>query len=457
MDKPADQSADRPVDKPADKPPVFTPEEIARFRAELAARRTPGAHEPGRWSVSPLNRRPDVVGPLPASVRLRDATLRSVETLPGVVATAGAKEAFLRGLVAGGVAEVVTAGLGGRTDAALKGEVELVKGTDDGCRVICPLMRSTEDIDRAAAAGYDAVQVWVQAFGEAALLYQPQAYARAWSGEEWRTGDTPRDRAAVLARAARLVSYARERGLDVIVPLLMVSYATEESHEESVAVLTAAGAGELTLFDGPGAMSPEAYAHLVRLTRSLAPEAEVGLHPHNTFGLAVACAVAAVRAGACAVELSVNGYCGGPGNADLAATALAFEALYGVRTGVRTERLTELARMGEELTGYHTAWNHPITGSHAFCWGGLDFITQETEVDPLLHNCVEPTLVGNARRVPFTPDSGPYTLVDKLAAQAVDLGRAQVDDVLDRARALMAREGRLPTDEELAALAEEVR
>ncbi|WP_416985283.1 hypothetical protein [Streptomyces sp. T028] len=448
---------DKPLDEPLDKPPVFTPEEIARFRAELAARRAPGAHEPGRWSVSPLNRRTDVVGSLPASVRLRDATLRSVETLPGVVATAEAKEAFLRGLVAVGVAEVVTAGLGGRTDAALKGEVELVKEANARCRVVCPLMRSPQDVDRAAAAGYDAVQVWVQAFGETSLLYQPQAYARAWRGEEWRTEDTPRDRAAVLARAARLVSYARERGLEVIVPLLMVSYATEESHEESVTALAAAGASELTLFDGPGAMSPEAYAHLVRLTRTLAPEAEVGLHPHNTFGLAVACAVSAVRAGATAVELSVNGYCGGPGNADLAATALAFEALYGVRTGIRTDRLTELARMGEKLTGYHTAWNHPVTGSHAFCWGGLDFITQETEIDPLLHNCVEPALVGNARRVPFTPDSGPYTLADKLAARGIALDRAQLDDVLDRARGRMAHEGRLLTDAELALLAEEVR
>jgi len=439
-----------------DKPPVFTPEEIARFRAELASRRAPGAYEPGRWSVSPLNRRTDVVGSLPASVRLRDATLRSVETLPGVVATPEAKAEFLRRLVGTGVADVVTAGLGGRGDAALKDEVELVKGENPDCRVVCPLMRSPEDVDRAAAAGYDAVQVWVQGFGETSLIYQAPVYGKSWRGEEWRTGDTPRDRAAVLARAARLVSYARERGLDVIVPLLMVSYATEESHEESVTVLAGAGAGELTLFDGPGAMSPEAYAHLVRLTRALAPNVEVGLHPHNTFGLAVGCAVAAVRAGAGAVELSVNGYCGGPGNADLAATALTFEALYGVRTGIRTERLTELAQAGRDLTGYHTAWNHPVTGSHAFCWGGMDLITQETEIDPLLHNCLEPELVGNARAVPFTPDSGPYTLADRLAALGIEPGPAQVDEILVRARELMAREGRLLTDEDLAELAAHV-
>lgn len=440
-----------------EKPPVFSAEEVAQFREELGARRAPGAYEPGRWSVSPLNRRPDVVGSLPRTVRLRDATLRSVETLPGVVASVEAKEAYLRRLVGTGVAEVVTAGIAGRDDSALRAEVELVKGENPQCRVVCPLMRSTDDIDRAAEAGYDAVQVWVQGFGEMSLVYQPAIYGQAWRGEDWRTPQTPRGRTDVLARAARLIRHARARGLDVIVPLLMVSYLTEEVHEESVAVLAEAGATELTLFDGPGAMSPEAYAHLVRRTRELAPDVEVGLHPHNTFGLAVGCAVAAVRAGAAVVELSVNGYCGGPGNADLAATAVAFEALYGVRTGIRTEQLTELARAGETLTGYQPAWNHPVTGTHAFCWGGMDLITQETEVDPLLHNCLEPAFVGNHRLVPFTPDSGPYTLSDKLTALGIDLTHAQVEEVLARAKELMASKDRLLTDEDLAALAGEVR
>ncbi|MFJ4621180.1 hypothetical protein [Streptomyces sp. NPDC088812] len=438
-----------------DKPAVFTDEEIARFRAELAVRRAPGAYEPGRWSVSPLTRRPDVRGPMPESVRLRDATLRSVETLPGVVASTEAKEAYLRRLVGAGVREVVTAGLARRDDKALRAEVEVVKGENPDCRTVLPLPRTTEDVDRAADAGYDAVQIWVQGLGEASRIYQPAAYAQAWQGEDRRGQDAPRDRADVLARAVPLIRHARSRGLDAVVPMLMVSYLTDEILEESVTALTGAGATELTLFDGPGAMSPEAYAHLVARTGELAPGVDIGLHPHNTFGLAVACSLAAVRAGAHVVELSVNGYCGGPGNADLAATALAFEALYDVRTGLRTERLTELARAGERLTGYHLAWNHPVTGTHAFSWGGMDIITQETAVDPLLHNCLEPALVGNARTVPFTPDSGPYTLADKLAALGVDITTAQVDAVLHRARDLMAREGRLLTDADLAALARE--
>ncbi|MEU5095390.1 hypothetical protein [Streptomyces sp. NPDC020996] len=442
-----------------DKPAVFTAEEIARFRAELAAKRAPGAYEPGRWSVSPLDRRPDVTGPLPRSVRLRDATLRSVETLPGVVASVQAKEAYLRRLVDAGVGEIVTAGVTGRDDEALRAEVGIIKNGvtgDTACRAVCPLMRTIQDIDRAADAGYDGVQIWVDLLGEAALIYQPAVYQRSWKGEDWRTPDTPRSHADVLAGAIPLIGHARSLGLDVIVPILMVSYVTEEVLEESVTALTGAGATEITLFDGPGAMSPEAYAYVVRRTKELAPEVEVGVHPHNTFGLAVGCAIGAARAGAAVVELSVNGYCGGPGNADLAATALAFEALYGVRTGIRTRELTALARAGEELTGYQLAWNHPVTGTHAFSWGGMDFITQETAVDPLLHNCLEPGFVGNERKVPFTPDSGPYTLTDKLAALGADLTHAQIDEVLRQAREIMAREGRLLTDASLAALAEQV-
>lgn len=437
-----------------DKPPVFTPAEIAAFQAEIAARRAPGAFEPGRWSVSPLNRDPDVVGQMPAAIRFRDSTLRSLETMPGVVATEKAKESYLRQLVRCGVAEVVGAGAG-RPLPDLRAEVTAVKDENPQCRILCPLVFSAADIDKAAAAGFDGVQVWVQGFGQAASLYQP-VYDAAWAGQDWRATAPVRPRADVVASAARLVSYARGKGLLVATPMLMVSYLTDDLLRDTVTALAEAGATELTLFDGPGAVGPEAYARLVAATRELAPHAEIGLHPHNTFGLAVACAIAAARAGATLIELSVNGYCGGPGNADLSATTAAFEALYGVRTGIKMEELTALARAGEELTGYRVAWNHPVTGRAAFNWGGMDIITQETAVDRLLHNCLEPTLVGNERSVPLTPFSGPYTLADKLSALGEDLTHEQLDSVLAAARQEMRRTGATMSDEALAGLARQV-
>jgi len=434
-------------------PRVFTDDEIGRFRQELASKRSPGAYRPGRWSVSPLNRDPAVTGTMPERIRLRDATLRSVETLPGVVAPAEAKAGYLRQLVRAGVSEVVTAGLRGRDEAALRAEVELIKSVNPDCRATCPLVASTEAIDLAHRAGYDGIQVWLQGFGAASLIYE-RIYPTAWQGADWRSPARPRERAGFVARAARLVAYARSLGLQVATPLLMVSYLTPDMLAETCAVLTRAGVTELTLFDGPGAVGPEAFAALVTQTKALAPDVPVGLHPHNTFGLAVACAVAAARAGADVIELSVNGYCGGPGNADLAATALAFEALYGVRTGIELDQLTALARAGEALTGYHVAWNHPVTGRQAFGWGGMDIITQETVVDPLLHNCVEPGLVGNQRQVPLTLDTGGYTMAYILGRLGVDVtSTGQVDEVLRRCHAVMRAEGRLLTDDDIRAIA----
>jgi isopropylmalate/homocitrate/citramalate synthase len=437
-------------------PPVFTDDEISRFRAELATKRQPGAYEPGRWSVSPLNRDPTVTGTMPESIRLRDATLRSVETMPGVVATAEAKAGYLRQLVRSGVREIVTAGVRGRDSDALRAEVDLIKSENADCRAICPLASTPDAIQQAHRAGYDGVQIWIQGFGETSLVYE-RIYDQAWRGQEWRSAELPRQRSEFLARGARLVEHARELGLEVATPLLMVSYLTDDMLAESCEVLVSAGATELTLFDGPGGVGPEAFAHLVQAARTLAPGVEVGLHPHNTFGLAVACAVSAARAGAAVIELSVNGYCGGPGNADLAAAATAFEVLYGVDTGMHLNQLTALSRAGEQLTGYDVAWNHPVTGQQAFCWGGMDIITQETVVDQLLHNCVEPALVGNQRQVPLTLDSGPYTMAYTLDRIGADATADDVEDVLKACHQAITDRGRLLSDEEIREIALAVR
>lgn len=434
------------------KPPVFTQDEVDSFRREIASRRAPGSYEPGRWSVSPRNRDVAVTGEMPSRVRLRDATLRSIETMPGVVADDAAKAEYLRRLVEAGVGEVVGAGAANRSLDALRAEVEVVKSQDADCLTVCPLVFSPDDIDKAAEAGFDGVQVWLQGFGEAAQIYQ-RIYDAAWRGEDWRASAPVQSRDSRVSAAARLVEHARSRGLRAATPMLMVSYLDDETLAETVGTLVTAGATELTLFDGPGAMGPEAYADLVRRTVALAPGVEVGLHPHNTFGLAVACAVSAVRAGAGVVELSVNGYCGGPGNADLAATSAAFEVLYGVSTGIDTTRLTPLARAGEKLTGYRVAWNHPVTGTSSFNWGGMDIITQEVAVDTLLHNCLEPTLVGNERSVPVTPFSGPYTLLDKLGSLGIDCTHEQVDAILVALRAHMAAEGTVASDDDIRAAA----
>ncbi|RKT56126.1 hypothetical protein [Saccharothrix australiensis] len=352
---------------------AFDDAEVEAFRADIGRSRVPGAYSPGRWSVAAGNRDPAVVGALPARVRLRDTTMRALGALP---LERAARSGFLRRLVASGVPEVVVP----RADDSAEA-VAAVKAERPDCAVLCPFVSTADEVEAARRAGYDGVQVPVPGFGPASAIYDPVE------------GGGVRTRAEVVARAAAVVARARARGLRVVAALMMVSYLTRDVLADTLAAL--AGADEVTLFDGPGALGPEAFADLVRATA--AAGVPVGVHPHDTFGLAVACATASARAGAQVVEVSVNGYCGGPGNADLAATAAAFEVLYGVDTGVRLAHLTGLARAAAGLTGRPAARHQPVVGPDAFHWGDGDWVRRESEVDPLLHNCVEPGLFGNDR------------------------------------------------------------
>ncbi|MFI0421116.1 hypothetical protein [Spongiactinospora sp. 9N601] len=408
---------------------------VERLRADIDRSRVPGAYEPGRWSVAPGNR--DTA--MPEAVKLRDATLRALGSLSDVPVADADRAAFVALLAGSGVPEIVTGGLG-RDPDQIRGDLAIIRAENPGCVTICPFVGSVEAAERAREYGYDAVQVAVPGFGPASLIYDSSL-------------GTPEEvtRQVVVERSTAVIERAHALGLRVAGAMMMVSYLTPDVLAETVSALVAAGADEIDLFDGPGAAGPEALADLVRATAAAGPD--VAVHPHNTFGLGVACAVAAVRAGAGAVEVSVNGYCGGPGNADLAATAAAFEALYGVRTGLRLAGMTELARTAERLTGRPAARHQPITGVDAFNWGGGDWIAVEHEVDPLLHNCVEPELFGNRRRVPLTEQSGPRVLAGVLRDLGIEVAAADVPEVLDacvrEARAL----GRLLHDDEIKALA----
>ena len=58
--------------------PVFSPDDVKSFQKALDHYREPGAYEPGKWSVSPLNRRADVAGTFPKKVVLRDMPLEAI-------------------------------------------------------------------------------------------------------------------------------------------------------------------------------------------------------------------------------------------------------------------------------------------------------------------------------------------------------------------------------------------
>jgi isopropylmalate/homocitrate/citramalate synthase len=128
-----------------------------------------------------------------------------------------------------------------------------------------------------------------------------------------------------------------------------------------------AGASEVAMVDTLGAVNPEAAALLVSSARGwLGPGVPIHWHGHNDFGLATAAAIAAVRAGATWVQGTINGMGERAGNASLGEVVLALDALYGIETGLRLERLRSTSELVRARSGYALDPWKPVTGETLF-------------------------------------------------------------------------------------------
>lgn len=118
--------------------------------------------------------------------------------------------------------------------------------------------------------------------------------------------------------------------------------------------LVAAGAGELVLADTIGAATPGPVRRLLERVSILG--VPVGGHFHDTRHTGVACAWAAVEAGAAVLDGSVGGLGGCPFAPRATGNVATEDMLYlldceGVETGVDLDALIAVARWLEELLG----------------------------------------------------------------------------------------------------------
>lgn len=128
-----------------------------------------------------------------------------------------------------------------------------------------------------------------------------------------------------------------------------------------------AGAKELVLVDTIGACGPEAVEYLTRQLHELAGAGvPVHFHGHNDFGMATACALAAVRGGATWIQGTINGMGERAGNADIAEIALALRCLYDVPVELNLEKAREVSEAVSRAAGYTLdAWR-PLVGQNLF-------------------------------------------------------------------------------------------
>ena len=182
--------------------------------------------------------------------------------------------------------------------------------------------------------------------------------APQWKWEKYPPEWTP-DR--ILGQCADAVEYVKSQrvGVGVCFPHFVWT-----DLDESAQLLNRwldLGVDMLHVSDSFGTLSPQGTRYVFKtLGKKLNRKVPIMYHVHNSFGMATAQLIAAVAAGAWP-EVAVNGIADGA-FVNLDEVVLSLEVLYGVRTGIKLEKLTEVSQLVERITGIKNHSHKPIVG-----------------------------------------------------------------------------------------------
>jgi hydroxymethylglutaryl-CoA lyase len=280
---------------------------------------------------------------LPESVRLRDVTLRDGLQDEQAIPTA-TKVALFEALVAAGVRDLELTSFVRPDRVPAMADAEALCAAAEAPGVArWGLVLNPRGAERAVAAGLRHLQFVVSV------------------SDTHGVHNAGCDRAGALDRLASVASVAAGAGAELEVTLATAfGCPYEHGVDPAVVVATAeaavaAGATGIGLADTIGVAVPTEVEYLVGAVQG-AVGVPIGAHLHDTRGLAVANALAAIEAGATRVDGSVGGLGGCPfapgasGNMALEDLALALDGM-GVDTGLDVGALVDAARLACAAVG----------------------------------------------------------------------------------------------------------
>ncbi|NHI92791.1 MAG: homoaconitate hydratase [Candidatus Lokiarchaeota archaeon] len=192
------------------------------------------------------------------------------------------------------------------------------------------------------------------------------------------------------------------------------------------------GANKVVIADTTGFLRPVSMSYLVNEIKKQAfyEKKCISIHCHNDLGLANANTLAAIEMGANYPHVCVNGYGERSGNCALEELVLSLEIQYGIKTGIKMEKLYELSQLTENLFGLPLSIHKPIVGMNSFSHeSGLHvnaILTGGGEtIEPY-----SPRLIGRRRRYFVGKYSGRSSIEHVLKLLNVELTKEEIEKIL---------------------------
>jgi 2-isopropylmalate synthase len=238
------------------------------------------------------------------------------------------------------------------------------------------------------------------------------------------------DSVGLMKEAGRQVVYDAEHFFDAF-------RADREYALQTLLAAQDAGASVLCLCDTNGGSMPETIAEAVEAAVKRCG-ALIGIHTHNDAGVAVANALAAVKAGASHAQGTINGVGERCGNMDLIPLIANLQLKYNLdalRAGT-LQHLTEVSRYVYETANMNLVPGQPYVGTSAFAHkGGMHVHAVQKDTSTYEH--VSPDAIGNTRRILISELSGVSNIATKAGKKFnLENDKATLRKVLERVQDL---------------------
>ena len=301
-----------------------------------------------QWFSSPWNYLPEVTESFsfPNDVTIHDVTLRDGEQQAGVEFTADEKVRIAESLAEAGIHRI-EAGLPAVSPAD-KEAIDRMVAADLPTEIYAFSRCMVPDVELALDCGVSGV-----------VMEVPASHHLIEKAYKW-----PVEKA--IEASVEATKYAHDNGLKVtFFPIDATRSTMTQLLDDLEAVATDGHVDNIALVDTFGVTSPHAIRYYTQRVKERL-DVPLETHFHMDFGMGVANSILAVAEGASVIHTTVSGIGERAGNAPTEETVLALLTMYGIDTGIKTEKFTEIARLVADLSGVTQPSNRPVTGDRLY-------------------------------------------------------------------------------------------